>query len=179
MLRKKTFYGLGLAVFLVLVCLACWEDLKFPNDSLRADVAPEVESKPEGVAFFSDYEEGIKKASREDKPALLFFMAKNCEFSREMMEDAFVDPQVERLSREFVCIQIDMNDPQNDEICDSFDVSASPTVLFATSEGSPLQRLASVQSGERLVEQMKAALTSVAWRAAHLESRESGVSLFR
>jgi len=179
MFRRKTFYGLGLATFLALVCFACWEDLKFPNDSLLADVAPEVEVKPEGVLFCADYEEGAKKALREDKPELLFFMAKNCEFSREMLDDAFVDPQVKRLSREFVCIQIDMNDPQNDKICDSFDVSASPTVLFATSNGSPLQRLASVQSGERLAEQMKAALTSVAWRAAHLERRESGVSMLR
>jgi len=179
MFRKKTFYGLGLATFLTLVCFACWEDLKFPGDSLRADVAPEVKSKPEGVLFFADFEEGTKKAAREDKPELLFFMAKNCEFSREMMEDAFLDPQVERLSREFVCIQIDMNNPQNDDICDLFGVSASPTVLFATSSGAPLQRLASVQSGERLAEQMKAALTSVAWRAAHLESRDSGVSILR
>ena len=83
-----------------------------------------------------------------------------------MLAHAFVDPDVERFSKSFVCLEIDVNEPSNDRICDAFGVVATPTVQFVTSYGVPLQRVTKLQSGADLLGQMQIALTSIAWRTA-------------
>ena len=83
------------------------------------------------------------------------------------------EKKAEKLAKEFVCVQIDMNEEKNGAICDAYNVAVSPTVQFVTAQGAPLQRLASVQSGERLAAQMQIALTSVAWRDARGEEEKA------
>ena len=171
MLRKLAFYGLSVATVVAFVCLAQKNESKFPNASLRADVAAEADLAQENVSFLTDYDLAVGKAEKENKPAMLFFMSKTCKHSANMLNGAFANPQVEKLAKQFVCVQIDMNDPNNDEVCDEFDVVASPTVQFVSSDGVPLQRVAAEQTGEQLATQMQAALTSVAWRASRAEGR--------
>ena len=79
--------------------------------------------------------------------------------------------KVENLTKQFVCVQIEVNDPKNEELCDQFDVVSTPTVQFIAVNGDPLQRVTSEQSGAELAAQMQAALTSIAWRAARAESK--------
>ena len=171
MLRKITFYGLSVAILFAFAYLSRWGELKFPNDALRADVASEEDVAPESVAFLTDYREATQKAARENKPALLFFMAKNCKFSANMLSDAFANAEVEKLSKEFVCVEIDMTDSRNAQVCEDYKITVTPTVQFVNPQGAPLQRLTSAQTAERLADQMQAALTSVAWRAARQEDR--------
>lgn len=173
MLRKLLFYCLSVAILATFACLARQGELKMPSDALRADVAAEPDAASESVAFLTDYDEAAEKAARDNKPILLFFMTKNCKFSAAMLRNAFADVQVEKLAKEFVCVQIDMNEEKNGAICDAYNVAVSPTVQFVTAQGAPLQRLASVQSGERLAAQMQIALTSVAWRDARGEEEKA------
>ncbi len=173
MVRKITFYALCAAGLIAVACLARWDDVKFPSETLRADVATDLDDGNSCVTFLTDYEEATERAIRERKPSLLFFMAKDCKFSSAMLNDAFTDPKVEKLARQFVCVEIDVADSRNEELCDEYNVDASPTVQFLTAEGTPLQRLTSVQTGEKLAEQMQAALTSVAWRSARKITRDT------
>lgn len=170
MIRKITFYGLSAVVFATFLYLSGWGEFKFPGDALRADAVEETDVQYEKVAFITDYDEALSKAARENKPAMLFFMANNCRFSEEMLAEAFVDPDVERLAQDFVCVELDVNAPENREICEQYNVIGSPTIQFITSRGDLLQRLASAQSGQRLADQMQAALSSAAWRAARAEN---------
>ena len=176
MFRKFTFYGLGAAILAAFACFAGWGEFKYPNGALRADVAAEPDLANEKVAFLTDYSEAAKEAEQEDKPALIFFMSKNCKYSANMLDHAFLDPQVEKLSRQFVCVQVDINEPANEDVCEDYNVDVSPTIQFVTAKGELLQRLAGEQSGDRLADQMQTALTSVAWRAARAEYR---ANLFR
>lgn len=165
--KKTIFSAAGLAVFLFFGCFSLFGGRNLTNEPLRANPPTSAEEANGRVEFFTDYDEALAIARRENKPALLFFMSEDCKYSRRMLHGAFVDPDVERLSRSFVCVEIDVNNPESDRICDVFDVDATPTVQFVTSYGVALQRVTRLQSGEELCDQMQIALTSVAWRTAH------------
>ncbi len=174
MFKKIAMYGSSVALLAAFAFLAGWDDSKSsPVTALRADVAPEPDVQRTEVAFLTDYEAAKRQAARENKPALIFFMSKSCRFSANMREGAFLDPGVEELAKDFICVQVDVNDPVNDDICDEYNVDVSPTIQFVTARGELLQRLTSEQDGEALADQMRAALTSVAWRAARAEARGS------
>ena len=166
MFGRNSFYAIGVIAILFLGGLSLRQDREQPEKSLHANVTTNVEESNERVDFLFDYDEALTKARRENKPVLVFFMADNCRYSRQMLAHAFVDPDVERFSKSFVCLEIDVNEPSNDRICDAFGVVANPTVQFVTSYGVPLQRVTKLQSGADLLGQMQIALTSIAWRTA-------------
>lgn len=165
--RKTIFSAVGLAAFLFFGCFSLMGERNLTNESLRANTPIDSEQANERVAFLTNYDEALTLARRENKPILVFFMADNCRFSRQMMLNAFVDPDVERMSKSFVCLEVDVNDPASDRLCDVFGVAATPTVQFVTSYGVPLQRVTRMQTGGELFSQMQVALTSMAWRTAH------------
>ena len=168
MFRKSTYCALGFAAFLVFGGASLWENARIAIEPLRAEGEAAKTRQISPICFLNDYDEALRIAAQENKPALLFFMSRDCKFSQKMLDVAFADPSVEELAQEFVCVEVDMDDPANERLCENFEVVASPTVQFLSSYGVPLRKIASVQTSETLVAQMQAALASVAWRAAHL-----------
>ncbi len=152
-----------------------WRAPEPAADSLVANVADERALERDRVEFVVDFDEAMRRAEIENKPVLLFFTAKNCPYSRAMLEGAFSDKEIARLSRKFVCVKIDVNDADGEKICEEFGVNASPTIQFTTSRGVLLQRLTRNQPAALLERQMEAALTSIAWRAAQLEENSTFV----
>lgn len=170
-IKTVATWSATLAAVAAVVGLSRWREPKPTSDSLVANVADERELERDRVEFVVDFNEAMRRAETENKPVLLFFMAQNCPYSRAMLEGAFRDKEIARLSRKFVCVQIDVNDANGEKICDEFGVNASPTIQFTTSRGVLLQRLTRNQPTELLERQMEAALTSIAWRAAQLEEK--------
>ncbi|MBQ2850202.1 MAG: thioredoxin family protein [Thermoguttaceae bacterium] len=158
-----------LAAVAGVVAASRWREPRFSSDALVANVANDLDVERETVEFSTDYDEATRRAEAENKPLLLFFTAQNCPHSQAMLADAFSNEKIARLSRQFVCVEIDVNDEDGEKICEEFGVNASPTIQFATSRGVLLQRLTRNQPAALLERQMEAALTSVAWRAARME----------
>ncbi|MDD3589634.1 MAG: thioredoxin family protein [Thermoguttaceae bacterium] len=171
MLRKIAFYGLSAAAIVAFACFVQMGEKIFPSASLSANVASESDFGRESVVFLDDFDAAKDQAAKENKPVMLFFMSQRCKHSVNMLNGAFSSPKVENLTKQFVCVQIEVNDPKNEELCDQFDVVSTPTVQFIAVNGDPLQRVTSEQSGAELAAQMQAALTSIAWRAARAESK--------
>ncbi len=162
-----------LAAVAGVVAASRWREPRFSSDSLVANVATDLDVERATVEFSTDFDEATRRAKAENKPLLLFFMAQNCPHSQAMLDGAFSNEAVARLSRQFVCVEIDVNDEIGERVCEEFDVNASPTIQFATSRGVLLQRLTRNQPAAFLERQMEAALTSVAWRAARMEEGSS------
>ena len=162
-----------LAAVAGVVAASRWREPRFSADALVANVANDLNVERETVDFSTDFDEAMRRAEAENKPVLLFFMSKNCPHSQAMLDGAFSDEEIARLSRKFVCVEIDVNDETGEKISEEFGVNASPTIQFATSRGVLLQRLTRNQPAALLERQMEAALTSVAWRAARMEEGAS------
>ena len=117
---------------------------------------------PGGIEFIRGYVRGYQYAQQAGKPMLVFFTAQWCDYCHQMQDEAFVDPEVVQLARQFVCVLVDAD--EEPEVCEEFGVNGFPTVQFISPRGVPLNRLTSKTSGDMLRRQMLAALDAVASR---------------
>lgn len=112
--------------------------------------------------FVGDYQAGFEQAAREGKPLLVFFTAEWCQYCHQMADEAFTNPQVQRLSEHFVCVLIDAD--AEPALCQQFQVTAFPTIQFISPRGVPLERMVGKKPGHQVMMAMQAALQSVARR---------------
>ena len=110
--------------------------------------------------FFDDYAEAVSIARQQDKPILLLFTAKNCVYSKQMLETTFQSDIVKPFLQRFVLVVIDIHGQK--EICRWLSIESTPTIQFLSSQGVPLQRLNGVTQPEDLIAQMNTTLQTVA-----------------
>ena len=112
-----------------------------------------------------DLAEGIALAEKSNRPVLAFFTATWCHFCHEMAQDAFTNPQVVAQSRGFVCVLIDADEQKT--LCDKYQLKGYPTILFFSPRGVLINRVVGKQSAQDVLQQMQAALQSIAAAKAH------------
>lgn len=123
----------------------------------RVPVAPAAATIVRGrLAFVEGYAAGVQRASRENKPMLIFFTATWCKYCHQMAAEAFTDPRVVGLSQRFVCVLIDADADR--ALCGQFGVRGFPTVQFASPDGAPLNRLVGKRTTAEVLGQMQLAL---------------------
>ena len=110
--------------------------------------------------FFGDYAEAATVARQQDKPILLLFTAKNCVYSKQMLETTFQSDIVKPFLQRFVLVVIDIHSQK--EICRWLNIESTPTIQFLSSQGVTLQRLNGVTPPEDLIAQMNTTLQTVA-----------------
>jgi thiol:disulfide interchange protein len=120
------------------------------------------------LPFVESYEAGLRQASTNGKPLLLFFTATWCQYCHQMAEEAFTNPQVVRLAERFVCVLVDAD--RTPELCQKFQVTGYPTIQFLSPGGAVLSRVVGKQQGHQLMMAMQAALQNVARRENESET---------
>src|SRR6476661_7088845 len=56
---------------------------------------------------FETYADGRARSQREGRPMLVFFTAEWCDYCHELSGEVFTQDAFVRLSREFVCVEVD------------------------------------------------------------------------
>lgn len=159
---KKTLLLTVTASLVLLICFFAIQNSDRNFASARMAPSPTENYPP--VQFLSDIKTGLEEAARTGSPAMIFFMETDCPYSRAMLDEVFSDPEIRRLSRGFLCIQVDMNGKDSVAVCQEYNVVGSPTVQFVSATGIPLQQLTQKRSAAELKKQMETILYSVAWR---------------
>lgn len=132
--------------------------------SARVEAAEDINPAEDiAVRFLRDYDEALDLAKRESKPVLLFFTLPNSTISDEMLKTTFQSREIRRLSRQFVCVQLD--GVLDVELCRQRNVKGFPTILITNPQGRELKRLSGRQTPEDLAIQMHVVLQSTAARA--------------
>ncbi len=127
---------------------------------------PSVAARADGeqVEFVRGYAQGFGEAREIGKPVLVFFSAAESVFCSQMLEETFTDQTVVDLSREFVCIKVDIE--EEPQVCQEFHVEGYPTIQFMSPRGVPLNRFTGKREANQLAMQMQAALEAVAYRTS-------------
>ncbi len=112
-----------------------------------------------GVIFLRGYHEGLQRALSLEKPILVLFTFKQCQYCRQMKREGFAHPRVKELALRFVCIEVDLDD--DSDVCAEFGVTAYPTVQFLSPHGAPLKQISGKKAGQQLAKEMEAALKAV------------------
>ncbi|MGL6194215.1 MAG: thioredoxin family protein [Thermoguttaceae bacterium] len=112
------------------------------------------------VIFMSDYASALEQAEASNKPLLVFFYAPNCVFSKQMLDDAFSDKRVVNMSKQFICVAVDVD--TNSRLCKKLGVKGMPTVQFMSPQGNLIQCLTAQKTSEQLLSQMQLMIQSFA-----------------
>lgn len=155
---------LGLGLFV----LGCDTNARTPADgatSARFESGDPRLLPPATVGFVEGYYQGYAAANQQGKPLMAFFTSDACRFCREMVQTAFTDQDVIRLSERFVCVRVDAD--LEADVCREFRIEAFPTVVFLSPRGVPLNRFTGRRSGAELATEMQDALDATARRAAY------------
>lgn len=125
-------------------------------------VAASAEEK--NVEFVRGYSRGLGEARDIEKPMLVFFSATESVFCDQMLEETFTDEKIVGLSKEFICIKVNIEDEPS--VCRQFHVENYPTVQFMSPKGVPLNRFTGKKEAGQLALEMRAALEAVTFRTS-------------
>jgi len=117
-----------------------------------------VEIKP---YFHGDFNEAATVARQQKKPILLLFTAKNCIYSKQMLETTFQSDVLKPFLQRFILVNIDINEQK--DICRRLNIDSTPIIQFLSTEGVPLQRVNGAAKPEDLIAQMKTTLQTIAF----------------
>ena len=110
--------------------------------------------------FHSDFIEAVKSARQQQKPILLLMTAKNCLYSKQILETTFQSSVLKPFLQRFILVNIDINDDK--DICRRLNINSTPTIQFISSEGVPLQRINGTAKPEDVIAQMNSTLQTIA-----------------
>ena len=92
---------------------------------------------PNNVAWAKDYSEAKAQAVETDKPMILFFTGKWCVPCRIMKRQVWADSQVTtQINDQFVPVSIDVGDPKNAALLDTYKVQGPPVTMVTDPAGN-------------------------------------------
>ncbi len=98
----------------------------------------------QGVVWRDYSDQALVQAENEGKPVIIDFSADWCVACKELEHETFVDPEVVRLSKQFVTLRADLThygSPLSKKLRDRFQIRGLPTVVFLRPDGSEVADL--------------------------------------
>ncbi|WCO03182.1 thioredoxin family protein [Psychroserpens ponticola] len=88
------------------------------------------------ITWTNDIESAQKLASNSDKNIMIFFTTEWCSPCRIMKRQVFADNEVMKaMDAEVVPVEIDIDDPNNEQLVKQYNIGATPTTIFIDFEG--------------------------------------------
>ncbi len=98
-------------------------------------------SAGEAIAWESDIQAALDRASAEGLPLMFDFTQDNCPQCRELEHKTFPDPGVVQRSRSFVPVTVDMTQlvPLEETLAERYGVPGAPRIVFCRPDGEEIE----------------------------------------
>ena len=94
------------------------------------------------IAFSHSWEESRALAKSSGCRLLAYFTSDSCGWCRALEKRTFTDAEVVELSKQFVCVEVDVRDEKNLRVADEFRIDSIPRNYIFTSDGKVIDRRA-------------------------------------
>lgn len=123
------------------------------------------------IRWERNFETALKKAKAQNKPLMVDFWADWCGWCHRLDETTYVEPNVVRLSKEFVPVKVNTEGGRHETLVAlKYGVSDLPTIAFISPSGRLIQRLTGFQGPGQFPRVMAAAREAatqvLGWEAA-------------
>jgi thioredoxin-like negative regulator of GroEL len=98
----------------------------------------------------TDYETGLERARIERKPVMIGFYTTWCYYCKVLDAKTYPDPEVVRLSKQFVCIKI--NSDRRNDLGRSYRITGTPIIVFLSRDGLEKTRMIGYRPPSSLIE---------------------------
>jgi len=88
------------------------------------------------ITWTNNIESAQKLANNSDKNIMVFFTADWCSPCRIMKRQVFADNEVMKaMDTKVIPVEIDIDDPNNEELVKQYNIGATPTTIFINPQG--------------------------------------------
>ena len=105
------------------------------------------------LEWMNDFQQGLQKANKENKPVLVDLYADWCGWCKKLEETTFQAKSFEEAANSFVLVRIDAD--MNRELVESLKVRGFPTVVFLDSSGNKVDQIVGFAEANVFVEKME------------------------
>ena len=92
------------------------------------------------ITFSKSWDDASATAKRTDRRLLAYFTGENCGWCRVMEKRSFTDAEVVDLSKQFVCVEVDISQDTNSRLADNFRVDSIPRTMILTPDLKVIER---------------------------------------
>jgi thioredoxin-like negative regulator of GroEL len=97
-----------------------------------------VVAAADSIEWMTDYEMGLERARIERKPVMIDFYTGWCYYCKIMDARTYPDPEVIRISKQFVCLKI--NAERQRDLARRYRIAAYPITVFLSRDGAEKTR---------------------------------------
>lgn len=128
-----------LMFFTFVLCACNQENMKNTdkNSSQSVQVSDKQSSaqqaENETISWVYNLSEAMKTAQSANQPVMIDFYAEWCGWCKKLDKDVYANPEVIKLSKNFVAVKVDTDKYQND--AKKYNVEGLPTIVFTGPDG--------------------------------------------
>jgi thioredoxin-related protein len=117
-------------------------DDRFANEPKR----PKAESR---IQFSKAWNEASAESKRTGRRLMAYFTSDNCGWCRVLEKRTFTDAEVVELSKQFVCVEVNISEDRNSRLADKYRIDSIPrTIIFTPDDEVIEQRTGYVPAAE-------------------------------
>lgn len=113
-----------------------------------------TEAAPASIAWVEDWGAALKQAKEESRLLMVDFYTSWCLYCKNLDKEAFIDPRIVSLSKDFVCTKLDAEVVKAAAM--RYSPEGFPTIVFGASNGDEILRLSGYRTADEVYTVMKA-----------------------
>ena len=92
------------------------------------------------IQFSRSWDDATAQARRTGRRLLAYFTGDNCGWCRAMEKRSFTDAEVVELSKNFVCVEINISEARNSRLADKYRIDSIPRTMIFTPDEKIIER---------------------------------------
>ncbi len=155
-MEPRTVFAIFAAVSLAFLagCLGSQDGMLGQQQENPEETNPATPAAPPSeIGWIKSYEEGLKKAQKENKPLLVYFWAVWCAFCAKMDKEVLSDREViSFLKNSFVPVLLDVDDEGSFKYMGDYRVVGTPTFVIISPQGELLRGVVGYKTKEEFMD---------------------------